>query len=64
MTNKEIKSISLTACIICKNEESNIQKCLEALKPAVDRIVLVDTGSTDKTLALAWEFRLTSRWSK
>ena len=39
----------LSVCIITKNEEENIQKCLECLKPYGLPVVVVDTGSTDKT---------------
>ena len=42
----------LSVCIICKNEESTIESCLESVKWA-DEIVIVDSGSTDKTLEIA-----------
>ncbi|MBP2630533.1 MAG: methyltransferase protein [Firmicutes bacterium] len=43
----------ISACIIAKNEESNIVKCLNSMKPIVDEIIVVDTGSTDQTAAAA-----------
>lgn len=43
----------ISACVITKNEEANIGRCLESLKTIVDEIILVDTGSTDKTLEIA-----------
>lgn len=43
-------SPNVTAYMICKNEESFIMRCLESLLPQVDNVVVVDTGSTDKTL--------------
>ena len=41
----------ISAVIICKNEENNIARCLESIKWA-DEIVIVDTGSTDRTLEI------------
>ncbi|MGN0141113.1 MAG: glycosyltransferase [Roseburia sp.] len=39
----------LSVCIIAKNEEQNIARCLECIKPTGLEIVVVDTGSTDRT---------------
>jgi glycosyltransferase involved in cell wall biosynthesis len=39
----------LSAVIITKNEERNIGRCLESLKDVADDIVVVDSGSTDRT---------------
>ena len=39
----------LRAVIITFNEERNIARCLDSLKGLVDEIVVVDSGSTDKT---------------
>ncbi len=36
-----------------KNEESNLRDCIESVRPIVAEIVIVDTGSTDGTVALA-----------
>ncbi len=41
----------ITVSIITKNEESNIKRCLESVKWA-DEIIVVDSGSTDKTLEI------------
>ena len=41
----------LSAAIITKDEEANIERCLEALG-FVDEIVIVDSGSTDRTLEI------------
>jgi tetratricopeptide (TPR) repeat protein len=46
----------ISLCMIAKNEEKFLAGCLESVKGAVDEIVLVDTGSTDKTVAIAEEY--------
>lgn len=46
----------LSVCIITKNEEQNIRRCLECLKPTGFEIVVVDTGSTDNTKKIAVEY--------
>ena len=46
----------LTLSIIVKNEERYLRDCLKSVEEVVDEIVLVDTGSTDKTIAIAKEF--------
>jgi glycosyltransferase involved in cell wall biosynthesis len=43
----------LSAAMIVKNEENDLTECLESLKNIVDQIVIVDTGSTDKTKEIA-----------
>jgi glycosyltransferase involved in cell wall biosynthesis len=44
--------IKLSAVIITKNEERNIPGCLEALKEVADEIVVIDSGSADRTREL------------
>ena len=44
---------SIAACMITKNEEDNIGRCLKAIRPVVDFIRVADTGSTDRTKELA-----------
>jgi len=46
----------ISGCVITKNEEKNILTCLESMKPAVSEIIVVDTGSTDRTAAIASAF--------
>ena len=46
----------VTVCIIARNEEKNIENCLMSVRQWVDEIVLVDTGSTDNTAAIAKKY--------
>lgn len=45
----------ITAIIITKNEEKNISNCIKSISDLCDRIVVVDSGSTDKTVLIAKE---------
>lgn len=47
------KKIVLSACMMVKNEEQNLPRCLESIKNVVDEIIIVDTGSTDRTVEIA-----------
>lgn len=43
----------ITAIILTKNEEVNIERCISSITGIADRIVVVDSGSTDRTLEIA-----------
>ncbi len=45
--------LPVSVCIIAKNEEKNIEKCLRAIHKHPFEIVVVDTGSTDRTKEIA-----------
>ena len=45
--------LDMTVIILAKNEEANIERCINSVKGWVRRIVVVDSGSTDKTVVLA-----------
>ncbi|WP_017717026.1 glycosyltransferase [Kamptonema formosum] len=48
--------MKLSFCIIVKNEEATLPKCLSSVREAVDEMVVLDTGSTDRTPEIAREF--------
>ena len=45
--------IRISACVIVKDEEENIQQWLDGVKSIVDEMIVVDTGSTDRTMEIA-----------
>ncbi|MGB3758700.1 MAG: tetratricopeptide repeat protein [Rivularia sp. (in: cyanobacteria)] len=45
--------MKISLCAIVKNEESTLSKCLSSAKKFVNEIVILDTGSTDKTVKVA-----------
>lgn len=48
--------MSITGCILVKNEANLLSSCLESIANYVDEIVLVDNGSTDETRSIAEVF--------
>jgi len=51
---RDARTIGL--CMIVKNETKIIRRCLESVRPLVDYILVVDTGSTDGTQQLIRDF--------
>ena len=47
---------TISACMIVKNEEELLPECLESIRDWVTEIVVVDTGSTDRTVEIAKEY--------
>lgn len=45
-----------SVCIIAKNEERTLERCLKSLQPLDVEIILVDTGSTDQTKKIAEKY--------
>jgi len=50
------KPVTLSVCMIVKNEELLMGRCLTSVRVLADEIVLVDTGSTDRTVEIAQEY--------
>jgi glycosyltransferase involved in cell wall biosynthesis len=48
--------ITISVCLIVKNEEKVLGRCLNSLSGIADEIIVVDTGSTDNTKSIAKEF--------
>ena len=48
--------MNISLVMIVKNEEKNLAKCLNSVENLVDEIVIVDSGSTDKTIEIAKTF--------
>ncbi|WP_053956181.1 TPR domain-containing glycosyltransferase [Inediibacterium massiliense] len=46
----------LSLCMIVKNEEKNIGRCLNSVAEIVNEMIVVDTGSTDDTVKIAKEY--------
>src|SRR5205807_2656046 len=46
----------VTLCMIVRDEERNLAACLMSVADLVDEIVIIDTGSTDRTREIAASF--------
>ena len=46
----------ISICMIVKNEEDILRRCLDSLKGIWDELIIVDTGSTDSTKKIAAEY--------
>jgi len=47
------KKATISACMMVKNEEEFLGECLDSIRDWVDEIIIVDTGSTDRTTEIA-----------
>ncbi|OUO80127.1 glycosyl transferase [Blautia sp. An249] len=48
--------ITISLCMIVKDEEDTLERCLEGVGECVDEIIIVDTGSKDNTKAIAGKY--------
>ena len=44
---------TISLCMIVKNEDTVLARCLDSVRDLVDEIIIVDTGSTDRTKEIA-----------
>ncbi|WP_020616169.1 glycosyltransferase [Paenibacillus daejeonensis] len=49
----------VSLCMIVKDEERHIRRCLESVKNVVDEMIIVDTGSTDQTIEICQTYGAT-----
>ncbi|MGN0803789.1 MAG: glycosyltransferase [Candidatus Coproplasma sp.] len=45
--------MTLSLCMIVKDEEQTLARCLDCVKEIADEIIIVDTGSSDNTVSIA-----------
>lgn len=48
--------VSLALCMIVKNEEKTLERCLKSCKSLFDEIIITDTGSNDNTIKIAKKY--------
>ncbi|MDE7283713.1 MAG: glycosyltransferase family 2 protein, partial [Lachnospiraceae bacterium] len=48
--------ITISLCMIVKNEEKLLARCLDSVAGLMDEIIIVDTGSTDRTKEIAAKY--------
>jgi tetratricopeptide (TPR) repeat protein len=56
---RPVKKLTLSLCMIVKDEEEMLPGCLEPLRGVVDEMIVVDTGSSDRTVEIAESFGAT-----
>ncbi len=56
MQKDEHSTISISLCMIVKNEERVLRRCLDSIRDLMDEIIIVDTGSTDRTKEIGAEY--------
>lgn len=56
MPDSKEHSVKLSLCMILKDEEFFLARCLDAIKDFVDEIVLVDTGSSDSSIEICRQY--------
>jgi len=47
---------TLSVCMIVRDEENTLARCLESVRPVGDELIVIDTGSQDNTIVIANDF--------
>jgi len=53
---KSLNSLPISVAVITLNEEKNLSRCLESVRGLASEIVVIDSGSTDRTREIAAQF--------
>src|SRR5690242_15059907 len=53
---RERMAANISLCMIVKNEEASLATCLQSAADLVNEVIVVDTGSSDQTKAIAARF--------
>lgn len=56
ITEKGTHMITISLCMIVKNESGVLARCLSSYQAVMDEIIVIDTGSTDNTKEIARQF--------
>ena len=54
-------AITLSVCMIVKDEESVIERCLRSVSKLADGIIILDTGSSDRTMEITKNLLISSK---
>ena len=56
MVNSGQTPVTLSICMMVKDEEENLKRCLPSIQEIADELIVVDTGSSDSTVDIAKSF--------
>lgn len=56
MGKEKHSAITISLCMIVKDEEHILRRCLDGIRDLMDEIIIVDTGSRDRTKEIAAEY--------